>query len=106
MADVDDDFDGIFESHWQFHRGNVEVVEADTNGDSYIDLKSNYQHGVLVSEEHLLPRSQMPVRIEHFRLGRLVTADVDTDRDGRFDTRHKYSDDAEIVSTEAIEAVK
>lgn len=103
-ADVDDDFDGIFESHWQFHRGNVEVVETDTNGDSYVDLRSIYQHGVLVSEEHLLPRSQVPVRIEHYHLGRLKTADVDTDRDGRLDTRYEYSDDAEIVSTEAIEA--
>lgn len=105
MADVDDNFDGTFESHWQFRRGNVEVAETDTNGDSYVDLRSIYQHGVLISEEHFLPRSEVPIRIEHYRLGRMVTAEVDTDRDGRLDTRYKYSDIAEVMSTEMIDEV-
>ncbi len=106
LAESDDNFDGIFETQLQIDRGSIEIMEADTNGDSYRDLRSNLKHGVLVSEEHFVPGSDQPVRVEHFRLGRLIAADIDTDRDGRLDSRYKYSDTGEVIGTEKIEMPK
>lgn len=94
-AESDDDFDGVFETKIQIKRGNFESVEVDTDGDTLPNLKSNYQHGVLVSTEYINPLSGLPVRIEHYRLGALTMAEVDTNKDGKLDKRYIYSDTAE-----------
>ncbi|MEX2150016.1 MAG: DUF2007 domain-containing protein [Steroidobacteraceae bacterium] len=98
----DDDFDGTFESHSQYRDGSIRYSEADTNGDSWIDLRFYFKHGVLTRIEYFLPESSSPARIEYFELGKLITAEVDTDRDGRLNLRHQYSDLAELVHTETI----
>lgn len=105
-ADADDDFDGIFETRWQYYQGNADVGVADTNGDSSIDLRFHSRRGVPVSTEYLDPSSGRPLRIDYFQLGKITTSELDTNRDGRMDTRRKYSDLAEIVATEAIDAPK
>jgi hypothetical protein len=105
-ADADDDFDGIFETRWRYFQGNAETGDTDTNGDSSIDLRFNLKHGVPVSTEYFVPGSAKPVRIDHFQLGKMATSELDTDRDGRLDTRRKYSDLAEVIATEAIEDPK
>lgn len=102
LAESDDDFDGIFETQLKIHRGSIEVMAADTNGDSHVDLRSNLKHGVLVSKELLVPGIDQPIRVEHFRLGRVIAAEVDTDRDGHLDSRYKYSDTGELTGTEKI----
>jgi len=49
------------------------------------------------------PSSGLPLRVEHFRLGKLIAAEVDTDQDGVLDTRVHYSAIGEVTSTERIE---
>ncbi|MFP5410096.1 MAG: DUF2007 domain-containing protein [Gammaproteobacteria bacterium] len=101
-VDADDDFDGIFESRHYLYRGNFRTSEVDTDGDTIADLKSTYQHGVLASTEYINPYTGLPLRVEHYRLGVLTAAEVDTDKDGRLDTRYSYSPTAEITATQAI----
>jgi hypothetical protein len=101
-AESDDDFDGIFETRYRLRAGNFETGEVDTDGDTLADLKSTYRHGVLESAEYLNPHTGLPVRVEHYRLGVLTTAEVDTDKDGRLDTRYTYSPTIEITSKHAI----
>jgi hypothetical protein len=102
----DDDFDGDFETRWRFFAGRVRYGETDTDGDSYFDLKSHFSHGVLTSEEFMNPYSGLPIRVEYYHLGKLTTAEADTDDDGKLDKRHTYSDVGEITSTAAIEPPK
>lgn len=101
-AESDDDFDGVFETRYRLHTGNYESAEVDTDGDTLVDLKTAYRHGVLDSAEYINPYTGLPVRIEHYRLGILTTAEVDTDKDGRLDTRYAYSSTAEITGKQAI----
>jgi hypothetical protein len=101
-AAADDNFDGVFETRYRFKNGSVESSEVDTDGDSYPDLKAYYTHGVQASAEYIDPNSGLPARVEYFHLGKLKTAEVDTDHDGTLDKRYRYSDRAEIASTEAI----
>ena len=79
-------------------------AEIDLDGDSAPDLVLRLNGGVLDSAEYFEPGNARPVRREHFELSRLTTAEVDTDRDGRLDTRYAYSKVAEIVDTARIAA--
>lgn len=101
-AESDDDFNGVFETQMRFQFGSIETSVADTDGDGFRDLRSNYSHGVLASTEYLNPSTGLPLRVEHFVLGKLVAAEVDTDKDGTLDTRITYTPLGQIASTAAI----
>lgn len=102
-AESDDDFDGVFETKIQFKGGNSEYIDVDTDNDTLPNLKSYYKHGILVSTEYINPHSGLPVRVEHYRLGVLTTAEVDTDKDGNLDKRYTYSNTAQITHEENIQ---
>lgn len=101
-AEADDDFNGTFETRYRLRAGNYESSEADTDGDTLVDLRTTYRHGVLATMEYINPYTGLPVRIEHYRLGLPTTADVDVDKDGRLDTRYTYSPTLEITGKQAI----
>ena len=77
-----------------FFRAPVSVERSDYIGDD--------EQGVLTRIEYFRSESSLPARIEYFELGKLKTAEIDTDRDGRLDLRLQYSDREELVHTEAI----
>jgi hypothetical protein len=103
-AESDDDFDGVFETRYRLRAGNFESAEVDTDGDTLPNLKSAYRNGVLSSTEYLNPNTGLPVRVEHYRLGMLTSAEIDTDKDGRLDTRFSYSPTVDITGKQAIPA--
>ena len=102
-AEADDDFDGIFETKIQIKNGSFEYIEVDTDGDALPNLKTYYKYGVAVSTEYINPLSGLPARVEHYRLGALTTAEVDTDNDGKLDKRYTYSNTAQITHEENIQ---
>ncbi len=101
-AESDDDFNGVFETQMRFGFGNIERLEADTDGDGYRDLRSSYTDGVMASTEYLNPSTGLPLRVEHFMLGKLVKAEVDSDKDGALDTRITYTPLGEVAATAAL----
>lgn len=102
-GESDDDFNGTFESRLKLRDGQVYFAAADTDGDSITDLKAYSEHGVLTAEEHFHEGSANPVRIEAYRLGKRVSAEVDTNRDGTLDRRYRYDGAGDIASVEEIE---
>ena len=102
-AESDDNFDGAFETRWDYIRGNATYAEVDSDGDSAPDLILRLGNGVLDSTEYFIPGIADPVRKEYFDLNRLTSAEIDSDRDGRLDTRLTYSPLAEIVETTRID---
>jgi Putative prokaryotic signal transducing protein len=103
-AESDDDFNGSFETTAKSRDGQVDVSAADTDEDSIADLRYLYRHGVLFRAEYTRKDSVSPLRIEAYRLGKLVSAEVDTDHDGTLDRRYFYDDIGEIATVEEIEA--
>ncbi len=101
-AELDDNFDGVFETKQWLKNGNIETSLSDTDGDSYPDLRTNFMNGVVDSVEYIDPASGKPLRIEHYTLGILKFADVDTDTDGVLDTRVTYTRRAEVASREPL----
>jgi len=101
-AESDDDFDGVFETKLRFRDGNVELNDSDTDNDGFPDMRWYYKNGVLESIEYVNPSTGRPLRIEHYKLGRLLFADVDENKDGKLDTRQTYSSLAEITSKQPL----
>lgn len=90
-ATSDDDFNGSFESNHRYRNGNNEVSETDSDGNGIPDVRWTYGNGVLATVETILATSGRPVRIDRFKLGVHVSADVDADNDGGLDTRIVFS---------------
>lgn len=90
LAEADDDFDGRFESSGRLRHGQLYLWEVDADGDSVPELRSRFSAGVLSSNEYLDPDTGNPLRIEHFKLGKPVRAEVDSDRDGTMDRYLSY----------------
>ncbi len=101
-AESDEDFDGKFESHYRYRRGNHETTEIDTDGDGFLDMIYYSKHGVLTTSKYVDPKTGTPIRVERFHIGRLISADVDSDNDGILDKRYSYSASGEITKTETI----
>ena len=97
-AELDDNFDGVFETRQWLKNGNVEMSLSDSDGDGYPDLRTNFTHGVVDTVEYIDPAGGKPLRIEHLKLGILKFADVDTDMDGALDTRVTYTPRGEVAS--------
>lgn len=102
-ADSDENFDGVFETRLGFRDGNVEVVDTDTDGDGFPDLRMIYAHGVLATVEFINPTTGRSLRMEHHALGLLRFADVDSNRDGTLDTRITYTKLGEVASREPLQ---
>lgn len=101
-VEVDDNFDGKYETLYRFRLGNVEYSEADTDGDGYPDLKSRFKYGVVQTAEYVSYISGRPVRVETIVLGRVVSADVDSNSDGTLDTRYEYDAMGAVLRTGPI----
>lgn len=103
-AEADDDFDGVFETRLRYRDGNTELTETDTDGDRYFELKSYFADGVLQTTETLNPRTGLPLKVEHYKLGRVTHIDVDRDQDGKLDTRIEHTTLGEVGVREPLPA--
>lgn len=98
----DEDFDGTYETLWKYADGRMATVDVDADQDGVAELHTEYRNGVPHYSEFFVPGSDRPARVEYYLRGRLTHAEVDTDGDGRLDTRKNYSELAEVTGTEAI----
>jgi hypothetical protein len=101
-AESDDNFDGVFETRWHYRLNNLQVSTADTNGDGFEDMRTNYAHGVVSSIEYLEPRTGRTLKVEHYKIGRITYAEIDINGDGTMDRRVTFDGIGEIVKTESI----
>ena len=86
----DDNFDGFFESVFIFKDGLTKTKESDLNQDGSIDHKAHYSHGN-IDEVVILGEGQDPRRKrQKFNMGKLISAEYDTDGDGNYDIEYEY----------------
>jgi hypothetical protein len=101
-AESDDDFDGTFETKTLFQNGNAISSETDTDGDQYPELRTFWKDGVLDTVHYIKPTTGFPVRVEHFKLGKLSFTDVDSDDNGKLDTRLTYTPLGEVATRQSL----
>lgn len=101
-SEADDDFNGTMESRSRYWRGNAQTTEVDTDGDGTTDLRAHLFYGVVESVDTLNPTTGLPLRVEHFHLGKLIRAEIDTNEDGQLDTRETYDWRGRMIGSESI----
>jgi len=94
----DEDFNGTFETRSKFRRGNMIWSESDTNNDGFTDYRMDFTFGVIDTITFIDPTTKMALKIQKFGATKMVSAEVDTDNDGGFDTVYRYDDIEEIIS--------
>ncbi|MFD0740288.1 DUF2007 domain-containing protein [Lysobacter koreensis] len=101
----DDDFDGRMESAFEYLHGQWLTQTSDIDGDGSPDYQSEAISGVIYSEEWLDPAGHVLKRARYDD-GRIVTSDLDSNRDGRLDTRRFHDSIGEIEKTEPLKLAK
>lgn len=90
-SESDDDFDGVFETRTRYRNSNVEVSESDFDRNGIPEVRWNHENGVLRGIETIVATRGLPSRVDRFEGNRIVSTDLDTDDDGKLDTRLIYS---------------
>lgn len=98
----DNDFDGRFESISSYRRGNAVRQAVDSDGDGVSEIVYAYRNDLLHSSSFIDAQSGKPVKVQYFDAFRMTHAELDTDGDGKLDTRVTYDDIEEVVSRESI----
>mgnify|MGYP001071398308 CR=1 FL=1 len=86
----DADFDGFFETRTFYFHGKPLREETDFNQNGIVDLRSNYTYGVLENIEFIDEDTGKIRKKQYFKLGKLISADFDSDGDGTFDVHYEY----------------
>jgi len=95
----DDDFNGTFETEIHYKNGNALWLKSDSTGDGFKDYNGKYKNGILDTITFIDPSTRKPIKIQKYSHLRLISAEVDTTRDGVMDTLYKY-DSIEEISEE------
>jgi hypothetical protein len=88
----DNDFNGTFEDTTKYRNGNPVSTQIDSNADGKVDYVLGYEDGVLVQAEFLDTATGKTRKKQHFRLGKLVEDEWDSNRDGNYDRKTTYDE--------------
>lgn len=100
VSKQDDDFDGTFESVIRFDDGLIQTQESDLNKDGNIDFKVHYRYGN-IDEIIILGEGQdVRKKRQNYNMGKLISAEYDTDGDGSYDVEYEY-DCLEVVKMQS-----
>ena len=95
-AKFDDNFDGIYETTYEYKDGLTHSQESDMNEDGHIDYRASFRYGNL--DEVVITGEGQDVRTrrQRFHMGKLISAEYDADGDGSFETEYGYNCSEEI----------
>jgi hypothetical protein len=98
----DDDFNGTFETRLFFRDDVLQYEDTDIAGDGYPERRTYYKNDVPDFTQYLNPATGLPYKVVHYRLGEVVYVDIDSDGDGKLDTRLTYTRLGEVATRQAI----
>ena len=95
----DYNFDGIFETETEWKNGNPQLSKSDTTGDGFQDYIVTFNNGVIDTISFISPKTKKPIKVQQYDGMKLISANVDTNRDGNFDKFFEYDEIEEIINT-------
>lgn len=95
----DEDFNGTFETNIYYNQGNALRLKSDTTGDGFLDYNVSFKNGVADTVAFIDPITKKTIKIQKFSPFTLVSAEVDTTRDGVMDAFYKYDHIEEIAES-------
>ena len=109
-AKYDDNFDGIYETEYKYKNGLTNTQSTDLNQDGNVDHKASFKYGDIDEFDISGEGGDLRMKRQKFRMGKLISAEFDSDGDGNFDIEYEY-DYFEEVKTKSskrlhVEAAK
>ena len=99
-ATFDDNFDGVFETVYKYKDGLTHSRNSDLNQDGNVDYRASFKYGD-IDEVEILGEGQDPrSKRQKFQMGKLISAELDSNGDGNFDVVYEY-DYFEEVKTQS-----
>jgi hypothetical protein len=99
-ATFDDNFDGVFETEYKYKDGLTHSQNSDLNQDGNVDYRASFKYGD-IDEVEILGEGQDPrSKRQKFQMGKLISAELDSNGDGNFDVVYEY-DYFEEVKTQS-----
>jgi antitoxin component YwqK of YwqJK toxin-antitoxin module len=95
-AELDNDFDGAFETKLYFRKGNVTLEEMDETQNGVVERRTHYKFGQLDSIDFIDEETGKIRKKQFFEIGKLVSADYDSNGDGNLDIHYEYDNLEEI----------
>jgi len=95
-AEHDDDFDGVYETSYSYVNGQAGSQASDLNQDGVIDLRASFRHGNLDEVLIIGEGRDRRKKRQKFHLGKLVSAEYDSDGDGSYDVKYAYDHFEEV----------
>lgn len=95
---ADEDFNGVFETRSKFSDGKIVWSKSDTDNDGFYDYRMDFEFGVLDTVTFFDPITRKPLKIQKYGFIKMISSEVDTDRDGVLDTVYMYDDIEEVTS--------
>jgi len=86
----DDNFDGIFETEFVFEDGLTHTQASDLNQDGNIDYKAQYKYGNIDEIVIIGEGGDLRKKRQKFHMGKLISAEYDTNGDGSYDIDYEY----------------
>jgi len=103
-VDRDDDFDGVYETHVSYRDGLPSDLASDLDQDGIVDYRARFRYGILDEVTILGQHGDTRRKRQHFRMGKPVFAEYDSDGDGRFDIRYEYDGFGQVNRRSGIAA--
>jgi hypothetical protein len=89
-AKYDDNFDGIYETEYKYKNGLTDTQSTDLNQDGNVDYKASFKYGDIDEVEISGEGGDTRKKRQKFRMGKLISAEFDSNGDGNFDIEYEY----------------
>ena len=105
-TDMDNDFDGRFETQHRYQHGNLHLSEADVDQDGDIDYRARFEHGVLDEIELIDADAGVVRKKQRYSMDKLESAEYDADGDGIADVSYEYDFYEEVTRQARVDGRK
>lgn len=95
-AKFDDNFDGVFETKYKYKDGLTRSQNSDLNQDGNIDYRAFFKYGDIEEVEILGEGRDTRSKRQKFQMGKLISAELDSNGDGNFDVVYEYDSLEEV----------
>ena len=101
-TEYDENFDGQMDMELRYVNGVPAEARTDTDGDGFPDLITVYEYGVPVRSSYIHRNTGKPARVEHYRMGKITSVQLDRNADGVLDTEQTFDTNGMVTAERTI----
>ena len=93
------DFDSFFDTEYKCHNERFSLQKTDTNRDGEIDYIVEFgKNGLYFNTTIFNPKTNLIKKLQNYKMSKLVSAELDTNDDGKLDVHVIYDFADEEIS--------